>query len=109
MLGEFEYLILAASARLGDNAYGAAIVQEIERVTQRKCSLGGLYTTLDRLEAKGMIKTWIGEPTPERGGRSRRMVQVLPKGIGAATEFYEAVAAVSRGTAWHPQQTGVRK
>jgi PadR family transcriptional regulator, regulatory protein PadR len=109
MLGEFEYLILAASVRLGDNAYGAAIVQEIESVTRRKCSLGGLYTTLDRLEAKGMIKTWIGDPTPERGGRARRMVRVLPKGIDAATEFYEAVAAVSRGTAWHPQQTGVRK
>src|ERR1700743_1336786 len=109
MLGEFEYLILAASVRLGDSAYGAAIVQEIERAARRKCSLGGLYTTLDRLEAKGMIKTWIGEPTPERGGRARRMVRVLSKGIDAATEFYDAVAAVSRGTVWHPHQTGTRK
>lgn len=109
MLGEFEYLILAASVRLGDNAYGAAIVQEIESTTRQKCSIGGLYTTLDRLEAKGMIRTWMGNPTPERGGRSKRMVRVLAKGIDAATEFYEAVLTVSSGTAWRPRQTGVRE
>jgi PadR family transcriptional regulator len=109
MLGEFEYLILAATVRLGDNAYGAAIVKEIESAARRKCSIGGLYTTLDRLEAKGMIKTWMGNPTPERGGRSKRMVRVLAKGIEAATAFYEAVSTVSRGTSWQTGQTGVRK
>jgi len=66
MLGEFEYLLIAAAARLAEDAYGAAILQEVERSTDRKCSLGALYTTLDRLEAKGMIKTWMGQPTPER-------------------------------------------
>jgi PadR family transcriptional regulator, regulatory protein PadR len=109
MLGEFEYLILAATVRLGDDAYGAAIVQEIESATCRKCSIGGLYTTLDRLEAKGMIKTWMGNPTPERGGRSKRMVRVLAKGIEAATAFYEAVSTVSRGTSWQAKPTGARK
>jgi PadR family transcriptional regulator PadR len=109
MIGEFEYLILAATVRLGDDAYGAAIVQEIESTTRRKCSIGGLYTTLDRLEAKGMIKTWMGNPTPERGGRSKRMVRVLAKGIEAATAFYDAVVTVSRGTSWQVGQTGVRK
>lgn len=109
MLGEFEYLILAATVRLGDNAYGAAIVKEIEGAARRKCSIGGLYTTLDRLEAKGMIKTWMGNPTPERGGRSKRMVRVLAKGIEAATAFYEAVSTVSRGTSWQTGQTRVRK
>ena len=109
MLGEFEYLILAATVRLGDDAYGAAIVQEIESATGQKCSIGGLYTTLDRLEAKGMIKTWMGNPTPERGGRSKRMVRVLAKGIEAATAFYEAVSTVSRGTSWQSRPTGARK
>ena len=66
-LGEFEYLILSAAARLGEDAYGAAIRREVEDVTERTCSMGALYTTLDRLEAKGLIKTTIGDPTPERG------------------------------------------
>ena len=100
MLGEFEYLMIAAATRLQEDAYGAAILQEVERSTNRKCSLGALYTTLDRLEAKGMIKTWMGQPTKERGGRSRRMVQVHPKGVEAATEFYQAMIKVSRGTSW---------
>ena len=109
MLGEFEYLILAATVRLGEDAYGAAIVQEIESTTRRKCSIGGLYTTLDRLEAKGMIKTWMGNPTAERGGRSKRMVRVLAKGMEAAAAFYDAVLEVSRGTSWQAGPTGVRK
>ena len=98
MLGEFEYLLIAAAARLGDEAYGAAMLQEIERSTTRKCSIGALYTTLDRLEAKGMIKTWMGQPTAERGGRAKRMVRVNAKGIEAATAFYQAMLTVSRGT-----------
>lgn len=69
MLGEFEYLLLAATTRLGDDAYGAAIRLEIENSTGRGCSIGALYTTLDRLEAKGFIRTWMGSPTPQRGGR----------------------------------------
>lgn len=99
-LGEFEYLMLTAAARLGDEAYGAAIRQEIEAATGRPCSIGALYTTLDRLERKGLIKTWMGDPTPERGGRPKRMVRITPKGIEAATSFYSAVRRVSRGVAW---------
>lgn len=68
MLGEFEYLMLTAAARLGEDAYGVAIRQEIEDATRRRCSIGALYTTLDRLEAKGFIKTRMGNPTPQRGG-----------------------------------------
>jgi PadR family transcriptional regulator, regulatory protein PadR len=109
MLGEFEYLLIAAAVRIGDEAYGAAILQEIERASDRECSIGALYTTLDRLEAKGMIKTWIGKPTPERGGRSKRMVRVTAKGVAAATAFYETVQQVSRGTSWQVAQAGARK
>ena len=100
MLGEFEYLMLTATAHLGDEAYGAAIRRRIEEATGRRCSLGALYTTLDRLETKGFIKTWMGDPTPQRGGRPKRMVRVTAKGIRAAADFYDAVMRVSRGVGW---------
>jgi len=100
MLGEFEYLMLTAAARLGDEAYGAAIRQEIEEATGSACSIGALYTTLDRLEHKGFIKTWMGEASPERGGRPKRMVRVTAKGAHAASSFYNAVMRVSRGVQW---------
>jgi len=100
MLGEFEYLLLTAAARLGDEAYGAAIREEIEEATGAPCSIGALYTTLDRLEHKGFIKTWMGDPSPERGGRPKRMVRVTANGARAASAFYDAVMRVSRGVAW---------
>jgi len=100
MLGEFEYLLLTAAARLGDDAYGAAIREEIETATGRRCSIGALYTTLDRLEKKGLLKPWMGEATPQRGGRAKRMVRVTTKGVQASTAFYNAVTRVSRGVSW---------
>ncbi len=100
MLGEFEYLMLTAAARLGENAYGAAIRQNIESGTGRRCSLGALYTTLDRLEDKGFIKTWMGEATPQRGGRAKRLVRLTAKGVQAASDFYDAVTRMSRGVSW---------
>ena len=100
MLGEFEYLVLSAAARLGKNAYGAAIREEIERAAKRSCSIGALYTTIDRLEAKGLIETWLGEATAERGGRAKRMVRVAGKGVREASAFYQAVARATRGLAW---------
>ena len=107
MLGEFEYLLLTAAARLGEDAYGAAIRQEIEAATGHRCSIGALYTTLDRLEAKSLLKTWMGEATPQRGGRAKRMVRVTAKGIQAATAFYDAVTAVTRGVSWEANRVMV--
>lgn len=100
MLGEFEYFILSSSARLGEDAYGAAIKKDLEAVTGRQCSLGALYTTLDRLERKALISTSMGEPSPERGGRAKRMVRITAKGAREAQAFYEAVMKVSVGSAW---------
>jgi PadR family transcriptional regulator, regulatory protein PadR len=100
MLGEFEYLLITTAARLGDNAYGAAIREGIEEIAQRKCSIGALYTTIERLEAKGLLTTWMGDATPERGGRAKRMVRVTGKGARAAKEFYDAVMRVSNGASW---------
>src|SRR5450755_2895230 len=107
MLGEFEYLLIAAAARLGEEAYGAAIRREIEEATRHKCSIGALYTTIDRLETKGLVKTWMGEATPQRGGRAKRMVRVTPKGVQAAKDFYDAITRVSRGASWAANRTGV--
>jgi DNA-binding PadR family transcriptional regulator len=108
MLGEFEYLLLTAAARLGDDAYGAAIRGEIERLTARRCSIGALYTTLDRLEAKGLVETWMGAATPQRGGRSKRMVRVTSRGVKAAAVFYKAVMRVSQGVSWQEGKLGGR-
>ena len=106
MLGEFEYLLVTAAARLGDEAYGAAIREEIEATTGRKCSIGALYTTVDRLETKGFLKTWMGDATPQRGGRAKRMVRVTAKGAHAAKNFYDAVTRVSRGVSWSASRAG---
>jgi DNA-binding PadR family transcriptional regulator len=100
MLGEFEYLLITAAARLGDEAYGAAIREEIATTTGRRCSIGALYTTVDRLETKGLLKTWMGDATPQRGGRAKRMIRVTAKGAKAAKDFYHAVTRVSQGVSW---------
>jgi PadR family transcriptional regulator PadR len=106
MLGEFEYVLITTAAALGDQAYGAAIREQIARTTGRKCSLGALYTTIDRLETKGLLKTWMGDATPQRGGRARRMIRVTAKGVQAAKDFYDAVTRVSRGASWVVNRTG---
>ena len=108
MLGEFEYLLITTAARLGSEAYGAKIREELAELTGRACSIGALYTTIDRLETKGLLKTWMGEATAQRGGRAKRMVQVTPKGVQAAKAFFDAIARVSRGVSWAADRTRVR-
>lgn len=108
MLGEFEYLLLSAAARLGEDAYGAAIQHDIQSSTGRRCSTGALYTTLERLETKGLIMIWMGNATPERGGRRKRMVRVTAKGVKAASDFYRTVTNASRGVAWEAAAKGAR-
>lgn len=67
-----------------------------------------LYTTLDRLEKKGLLNTWMGEATPQRGGRAKRMVRVTAEGIQAATAFYNAVTRASRGVSWEANRIAVQ-
>jgi len=100
MLGEFEYLLITAAAGLGDGAYGVSIREESEKPTARTCSLGALYTTIDRLEKPGLLKPWMGDATAERGGRAKRLVRVTAKGVQEAKTFYEAVMRISRRAAW---------
>ena len=105
-LGAFEYILISATAALGDAAYGVAIREEIALTTRRSCSIGALYTTIDRLEKKGLVKTWVGESTPERGGRAKRMVRVTAEGNQAAREFYETVIRASHNVSWVEDRIG---
>jgi DNA-binding PadR family transcriptional regulator len=85
LLGEFEQVVLLVILRLGDDAYGVTIRSEIENCTGRDPAPGALYTTLDRLEEKGLVRSQMGDPTPERGGRSKRYFTVSAKGLKAVT------------------------
>lgn len=77
-LGEFEHLVLLAVARLGADAYGVPIVDELERQTGRRVSRASVYVALKRLEKKELIVSMLGDPTPERGGRAKRYFQISP-------------------------------
>lgn len=79
-LGEFEQMVLLSVMRLDAAAYGLAVRDELEAVAGRTPSSGALYTTLDRLEKKGLLESSEGESTSERGGRPRRYVRVTPEG-----------------------------
>jgi PadR family transcriptional regulator PadR len=96
-LGEFEQLVLIAIVRLGEDAYGATIRREIEERTARRLSIGAVYTTLDRLERKGCVRSWIGDPTPQRGGRRRKHFALQPVGARALRGAYNAFGAMTAG------------
>jgi DNA-binding PadR family transcriptional regulator len=82
-LGELEQIVLLAVLRLGDEAYAVPILEQIEHQTGRKVARGALYTALDRLEAKGCLRSRVGDPLPERGGRARRYFTVTPAAVRA--------------------------
>jgi PadR family transcriptional regulator, regulatory protein PadR len=96
-LGELEQLVLLAILRLGDDAYGIAVQQEIATRGERKVSLGAVYSTLSRLEEKGYVTSREGEPTPTRGGRRKKLYTVLVAGRSALRASLDAVRALSRG------------
>jgi PadR family transcriptional regulator PadR len=96
-LGEFEHIVVLALLRLEDRAYGVAVRQEIELRTQREVSIGAVYATLDRLEAKGYVKSRRGDPTPERGGRAKRFFRVTAKGTAAVSRTQRALHSMTEG------------
>lgn len=85
-LGEFEQLVLLAVMRLGGEAYGAAIQEELEATGGREASISAIYITLTRLEGKGLASSRMGEPKAVRGGKARRYFKVEPDGIAALNE-----------------------
>jgi DNA-binding PadR family transcriptional regulator len=80
-IGQFEQLVMTAILQRGRDAYGVTIHQGVEALSGgQKVSLGAVYATLDRLEDKGLISSWLSDPTPERGGRSKRCYRLQPQG-----------------------------
>jgi DNA-binding PadR family transcriptional regulator len=79
--GEFELLVMLAVLRLGSGAYGVTVREELEKETSRTLTLGTVYKTLGRLEAKGYLRSRTSEPTAERGGRRKKLYQVPPSGL----------------------------
>jgi DNA-binding PadR family transcriptional regulator len=96
-LGDFEQLVLLGVLRLGDEAYGAALRQEIHTRSGRDVSINAVYTTLERLEIKGLLRSWVGEPSPQRGGRRRKFYALRPAGLAALQHAYRAVTAMAAG------------
>ena len=96
-LGEFELLVVLALLRLDDRAYGVTVRQEIEDRTKREVSIGAVYATLDRLETKGYVRSYRGDPTPERGGRSKRYFRVTSRGVAAVNRTHRALRSMTAG------------
>lgn len=82
-LGDLEELVLLCVRRLGEGADGAAVRAELAEVAGRKVSVSTVYVTLMRLEEKGYARSWMGEPSAERGGKARRFFEASPEGIEA--------------------------
>lgn len=96
-LGEFEHCVLLAIVHLADDAYGVTIRQEIGDRTGRDIAIGALYTSLDRLERKGYLRSTMSGPTPERGGRSKRYFKVTAAGMQALRRSRERLLRMWEG------------
>lgn len=97
VLGEFEQIVLMSLLRLGNGAYGAAILRDVRDRTRRDVSVGTLYMTLGRLERKKMVVAYIGDPTGERGGRRRKHYLLAALGEQALGRAYRTWLAMADG------------
>lgn len=96
-LGEFEQVVLLAILRLDENAYGVTIRSEIAACTGREPAPGALYTTLDRMEEKGIVRSWLGDATPQRGGRAKRYFVLTKAGRAALVDAQRAYQRLLNG------------
>ena len=101
-LGEFEQAVLLAVAHLDGEAYGVTIRREIAQRTGRDVAVGALYTAIDRLERKGYVTSSMSDPTPVRGGRSKRQVQISPAGRAALRQSREFLSRMWQGVQLDP-------
>lgn len=90
-LGNLELMVMLVLIRLADDAYGVPISRELAERTGREVSLGSVYATLERLEAKGLVTSALGEPTPERGGRAKRYFRLNSEGLRQVREAQRAL------------------
>jgi DNA-binding PadR family transcriptional regulator len=93
-LTDFELMILLATLRTEEEAYGVRIAEEIERIGRRSVVMGAVYAALDRLERNGLVSSSMGDPTPERGGRAKRFFRVTPRGLRAVKQTQDALVAL---------------
>ena len=98
-LGEFEQLVLLAIIQLGDDAYGMTIRRQIEDRTGRSVAIGALYTALERLERKGYVASALSDPTPQRGGRAKRLFHLRRAGESALKRSRDTLARMWAGVA----------
>lgn len=96
-LGAFEQLILLALLRLGENTYGVPIRDDIQARTGRSVSPGAIYTALNRLERRGLVRSALGEPSPERGGKRKRCYRLTTRGGSAIAQAQAALAQMTQG------------
>ena len=101
-LGSLQQLALLATVRLGESAYGATIQSELERVSGRHVSIATVYVTMERLEAQGLARSWLGDPTPARGGKARRFYAVTPRGARALLNARQELQRACAGLETHP-------
>ncbi len=94
LLTDFELMILLAILRVEDDAYGVRIAREIEETAGRSAQLAAIYAALDRMESRGLVGSSLGEPTPERGGRAKRLFRVTPKGLSQTKDTQQALTAL---------------
>ena len=97
LLGSLEYIVLLALVRLEDNAYGMTVRREIEDRTGRSISIGAIYATLERLQAKGYVRSFVGEPTAERGGRAKRLFRIEADGRRVLRTTQETMQKMTAG------------
>lgn len=97
LLGGFEHLLLLAVLRLGERAYGVTIRQELLERADTDFAIGAIYTGLSRLERKGFVESWLGEPTAERGGRAKRFYRVTANGVDVLNGTQRAVHGMLEG------------
>ena len=96
-IGEFEQLVLMTILRLGDHAYGATIRDDIADRTGRDVSLSAVYTTLERLEDKKLLRSRVGDPTPQRGGRRKRFFSLSAAGEQALQATWQRLKKAAEG------------
>jgi DNA-binding PadR family transcriptional regulator len=94
LLTDFEIMILLAIMRVGNDAYGVTVAREIEQTAGRAVQLPAVYVALDRLEKQGLVRSWIGEATPQRGGRAKKHFALTPAGIGSVQDTRDALTAL---------------
>ena len=90
-LGEYELLVLLAVLALGDEAYGVPVARELETNRGGRVAIGRVYAVLDKLEGKGLVRSTLGDPTPERGGRAKRYFRVTEAGVQGIRETREVL------------------